>query len=55
MEDMSKREETVRPRHDEHCDCQFVCDSASSAKSDVNDTDMNGETDDENIGGRRYQ
>ena len=32
----SKRAETVRPLHDEHCERQLVCDSVSSAKSDMN-------------------
>ena len=47
MEDRSKRAETVRPQHDEHCECQFECDSALSAKSEMNDVELNGETDDE--------
>ena len=50
MQDRSKRAETVRPQHDEHCDCQFVCDSALSAKSDGNDIELIGETDDEDMG-----
>ena len=37
MEDRSKRAETVRPQHDEHCERQFMCDSASSAKSEKTD------------------
>ena len=47
MEDWSKRAETVRPQHDDHCDRQFVCDSVSSAKSDGDDTELNGEPDEE--------
>ena len=35
VEDRSKRAETVRPQHDEHCECQFVCDSALSPKSEM--------------------
>ena len=42
VEVRSKRAETVRPLHDEHCECQFVCDSALSAKSEMNDTELNG-------------
>ena len=54
MEDRSTRAETVRPLDDEHCQCQFVRDSALSAKSDVNDMELNGETDDQDMdGGRR--
>ena len=49
MEDRSKRAEAVRPQHDEHCECQLVCDSALSAKGDVNDIEFNGETEDDNI------
>ena len=49
MEDRSKRAETVRPQHDKHCKCQFVCDSVLSAKCEVNDIELNGETDDENM------
>ena len=49
MEDRSKRAETARPLHDEHCECQFVCDSALSAKSEMNDIQLNGETDDEDM------
>ena len=53
MEDRSKRAETVRPPHDEHCECQFVCDNALSAKSDVKDIELNGKTDRREHGGRR--
>ena len=54
MEDRSKRTETARPQFVEHCERHFVCDSALSAKSDVNDIELNGETDDEDThGGRR--
>ena len=45
MEDRSKRAETVRAQHDEHCERQFVCDSALNAKSDGDDIELNGETD----------
>ena len=48
MEDRSKRTETVRPLH-EHCERQLVCDSALSAKIDMNDIELNGETDDEDM------
>ena len=40
MEDRSKRAETVRPLH-EHCECQFVYDSALSAKSEMHDIGLN--------------
>ena len=54
MEDRSTRAETVKPLDDEHCQCQFVRDSALSVKSDVNDMELNGETDDQDKdGGRR--
>ena len=49
MEDTSKRAETVRPLHDEHCDCQSVRDSAPSSNSDLNGIELNGETDDEDM------
>ena len=49
VEVKSKRAETVRPLHDEHCECHFECDSAMSATSDVNDIELNGETDDEDM------
>ena len=49
MGDRSKRAATARPPHDEHCECQFVSDSASSAKSEMNDVELNGETDDEDM------
>ena len=43
--------EDARPQHDERCERQFVCDSALSAKSDMTDTELNGEThDDEDMG-----
>ena len=44
--DRSQLAETVRPQHDELCECQFVCDSALSAKSDGNGIELKGETDD---------
>ena len=49
VEDRSKRAETVRPPHDEHCECQFASDSALSGKSEMNDIELNGETDDEDM------
>ena len=49
-EDRSKRAETVRPQHDEHCKCQFVCDSAMSSKSDGNDIELNGVMEDGETG-----
>ena len=41
--------DAVRPLHDEHCDYQFLCDGTLSAKSDVNDIGLNGDTDDEDM------
>ena len=39
-----------KPQHDEHyCECQFVFDSALSAKSDGNDIELNNETDCEDM------
>ena len=49
MEDRSKRAETVRPLHDQHCERQLVCDIASSAKNVMNDIELNDETDDEDM------
>ena len=49
MQDQSKRAETVNPQNDEHCECQFVYDSTLSAKSEINDIELIGETDDEYI------
>ena len=49
MEDRSKRTEAVRPQFGEHCESQSECDSALSVKSDVNDIDLDGETDDEDM------
>ena len=46
VEDRSKRTESVRPQQDEHCESQFVCDSALNAKSVGDDIEFNGETDD---------
>ena len=34
---------------DERCERQLVCHSALSAKSDMDDTELNGETDDEDM------
>ena len=48
MEDRCKRAETVRPLH-EHCECQFVYDSPLSAKNEMHDIRLNGETDDEDM------
>ena len=54
----------VRPQHDEHCERQFVCDSALNGKSVGDDIELNCETDDEDIeterldlsaGGRRRE
>ena len=55
MEDRSKRTETVRPQFGERCEKQPECDSALSAKSDENDVDLNGETDDEDMGVRQWE
>ena len=49
MEDRSKRAETVRPPCGERCEKQPECDSALGAKSDENDLELNGETDDEDM------
>ena len=49
MEDRSKRAETARPLHDEHCEGQLVCDSSLSATCDMNGIELNVETDDENM------
>ena len=46
---MSNRAETVRPQFGEHCERQLVCDSALIAKQDMNDIELNGETDDEDM------
>ena len=45
MEDRSKRTETVRPQFGECCECQS--DGVLGVKSDGNDIELNGETDDE--------
>ena len=47
VQDKSKRAETANPPHDEHCECQFVYDSTLSAKSEMNDIELIGETDNE--------
>ena len=49
VEDRSKRAETVRPQHDEHCACHLACDSGLNAKPDADDLGLNGETDDEDM------
>ena len=49
MEDRSKRAETVRPLHDEHCERHFVCDSALSATKGGDDVELNGEADDKDM------
>ena len=49
MEDKSKRTETVRPQIGECCESQSECDGEISVKSDVNDIELNGETDDEDM------
>ena len=49
LEDWSRRTETVSPQRDEHCGCQSELDSAVSVKSDGNDIELNGETDDEDM------
>ena len=51
VEDRSKRTETARPQCDERCESQSKCDSALSVKSDGNDIELNGETDDEDMEG----
>ena len=42
-------QKTVRPLRDGHCECQFVCDSALSANSEMIGIELNGETDDEDM------
>ena len=49
VEDSPSELKTVRPQFGERCDCQFVCDSALGEKSDENDVELNGETDDEDM------
>ena len=49
MEDRSTRTETVRTQFGERCEKESECDSALSVKSDGNDPESNGETDDEDI------
>ena len=50
MEDGSKRTETVRPQFGERCKSRSECNSALNVKSDWNDIELNGETDDEDMG-----
>ena len=45
-------QEPVRPERDEHCESKSACDSALSVKSYVNDIELHGETDDDDIEGR---
>ena len=47
VEHRSKQTETVRPQFGERCEKQSECDSVLGAKSDENDVELNGETDDE--------
>ena len=49
MKDRSKRTETVGPQFGERRKGQAECDSVLSAKSDGNDIELNGETDDEDV------
>ena len=49
VKDRSLRAESVRPLHDEHCERQMVCNSTLSANSDMNDIELDGETDDEDM------
>ena len=51
VEDRSRRSETVRPQLRGHFESQSECDSALSAKSDRNDIELNGKTDDEDMEG----
>ena len=46
MEDRSKRPGTVRPQCGEDCESQLKCDRALTVKSDGNDIELNGETND---------
>ena len=49
MEDRSRRTETVRLQFGEHCEKQSERDCALSVKSDGDDSELNGETDDEDM------
>ena len=49
VEGKSKRTETGRPQFGECCESQPECDGALSVKSDGNDIEVNGETDDEDM------
>ena len=49
MEDRSKRTGTVRPQFGEDCESQLECDRALTAKSNGNDIELNGETNDEDM------
>ena len=49
MEHKSKRTETVRPQFGECFESQSQCDSVLSVNSGVNDIELNGETDDEDM------
>ena len=49
VEDKSKRTETERPQFGKRCEIQSERDSAMSAKSDENEVELNGETDNEDM------
>ena len=49
VEDKSKRTETERPQFGECCESQSECDGVLSVKNDGNDTELNGETEDEDM------
>ena len=49
MEDKSKRIETVTPQSGEDCESPSECGGVLSVKSDGNDIELNGETDDEDM------
>ena len=49
MEDKSKRTETVRPQFGERFKSRSERNSALNLKSDWNDIELNGETDDEDM------
>ena len=49
MEDMSKQTETVRQQFGECSESLSECDGVLSVKSDGNDIESNGETDDEDM------
>ena len=49
-EDRSKQAETVRPQLDERCEKRRDCDGVLNATNDENGDELNGETDDGEVG-----